>query len=58
FRSAVILVDMQGHSLEMAADMLEVPIGTVKSRVFRGRRILASNLGNLSNPSATPRDDP
>ncbi|NNC42946.1 MAG: sigma-70 family RNA polymerase sigma factor, partial [Acidimicrobiia bacterium] len=57
FRSAVILVDMEGHSLETAAEMLEVPIGTVKSRVFRGRRILASNLGNLSNPSATPRDD-
>ena len=47
FRAAVVLVDLEGHSLETAANMLAVPVGTVKSRVFRGRRILAQQLGNL-----------
>ena len=56
FRSAVILVDMQGHALDTAADILEVPVGTVKSRVFRGRRQLATVLGNLS-PSPKPQNE-
>jgi RNA polymerase sigma-70 factor (ECF subfamily) len=47
YRAAVVLVDLQGLSLEMAADALAVPVGTVKSRVFRGRRLLAQRLGNL-----------
>jgi len=50
FRAAVVLVDLQGLSLETAADVLGVPIGTVKSRVFRGRRMLAEALGNLRPP--------
>lgn len=52
FRAAVVLVDMEGMSLEQAADTLEVPVGTVKSRVFRARRILATELGNFA-----PRSD-
>lgn len=47
FRSAIVLVDLQGLSLETAAEVLGVPIGTVKSRLFRGRRLLAERLGNL-----------
>lgn len=57
FRSAVVLVDMEGHSLETAAQLLDIPIGTVKSRVFRGRRNLAAVLGNFSPRPDTPRDD-
>ena len=47
FRSAVILCDAQGLALQTAAEILGVPVGTVKSRVFRGRRLLAEALGNL-----------
>ena len=47
FRSAVILCDAEGLSLQTAAEILGVPVGTVKSRVFRGRRLLAEALGNL-----------
>ena len=47
FRSAVVLCDAQGLSLQTAAEILGVPVGTVKSRVFRGRRLLAEALGNL-----------
>ncbi|MBT8214251.1 MAG: sigma-70 family RNA polymerase sigma factor [Acidimicrobiia bacterium] len=57
FRSAVVLVDLEGLSLEMAGDVLGVPVGTVKSRVFRGRRRLAELLGNLGAPPRHPKDE-
>ncbi len=57
FRSAVVLVDLQGLSLEQASEILDVPIGTIKSRVFRGRRQLATSLGNLRAGSRHPRDE-
>lgn len=57
FRSAVVLVDLQGLALEQASEILDVPIGTVKSRVFRGRKQLAKSLGNLRTGSQHPRDE-
>lgn len=54
FRSAVVLADIEGLALHTVAEILEVPVGTVKSRVFRGRKLLAESLGNLSGPSDTP----
>ena len=51
FRSAVVLADVQGLALQTVAEILDVPIGTVKSRVFRGRRLLAKALGNLPGTS-------
>jgi RNA polymerase sigma-70 factor (ECF subfamily) len=44
FRSAVVLVDVEGQSYDEAAVVLGVPIGTVRSRLFRGRRILQRSL--------------
>jgi RNA polymerase sigma-70 factor (ECF subfamily) len=58
FRSAVLLVDMEGMSLEGAADTLQVPVGTVKSRVFRARKQLADELGNFAPGPEHPRDEP
>ncbi|MGH8947750.1 MAG: RNA polymerase sigma factor [Acidimicrobiia bacterium] len=49
FRNAVILSDLEGLPLPDVAEILGVPIGTVKSRVFRGRRLLAKHLGNQNN---------
>jgi RNA polymerase sigma-70 factor (ECF subfamily) len=57
FRAAVILVDLEGHALETAANMLAVPVGTVKSRVFRGRKLLAARLGNLRADSEHQKSD-
>lgn len=57
FRAAVVLVDLEGLALETVADMLGVPVGTIKSRVYRGRRQLAERLGNLSGRSEHQRDD-
>jgi RNA polymerase sigma-70 factor (ECF subfamily) len=58
FRAAAVLVDLEGMSLEDAADTLQIPIGTIKSRVFRARRQLAEELGNLAPPPKHPREDP
>ena len=49
FRAAVILSDIEGLGLPDVAQVLGVPVGTVKSRVFRGRRLLAAELGT-QNP--------
>lgn len=48
FRAVVLLVDLEGMSLEQASATLEVPQGTIKSRLFRARRLLAGELGNLN----------
>jgi RNA polymerase sigma-70 factor (ECF subfamily) len=44
FKSAVVLVDLEDQSYEAASEILGVPIGTVRSRLFRGRRILQEKL--------------
>lgn len=41
FRAAVILVDIQGMSYSESADVLNISIGTLKSRLARGRKMLA-----------------
>ena len=57
FRSAVILSDLEGLALQTVADILDVPVGTIKSRVFRGRKLLAGILGNLGGPSDPPSNE-
>lgn len=65
FRAAVILADLQDFSYREIADILEIPIGTVMSRLYRGRRHLQRLLwdyarragytnGETSTPPATP----
>lgn len=44
FRMAVALCDVEQLSYEDAAVALDVPIGTVRSRLFRGRRLLRERL--------------
>lgn len=44
YRTAVLLVDVEGWTMEEAARALDVPVGTVQSRVFRGRRALRALL--------------
>jgi RNA polymerase sigma-70 factor (ECF subfamily) len=44
FRMAVLLVDVQELSYKEAADALGCPIGTVMSRLHRGRRMLKERL--------------
>jgi RNA polymerase sigma-70 factor (ECF subfamily) len=44
FRLAVILADVEGFSYKEIADILEIPIGTVMSRLHRGRKALQKRL--------------
>lgn len=44
FRSTLIIVDVEDQSYESAAELLGVPIGTVRSRLFRGRRLMQEQL--------------
>ena len=46
FREVVVLVDIGDFSYQDAADILGVPIGTVMSRLHRGRRALKQALAN------------
>src|SRR5436305_13628340 len=46
FRDVVVLVDIGEFSYADAAQILDIPIGTVMSRLHRGRRILKTNLAD------------
>ena len=54
FRSAVVLVDVEDQSYEAAAEILGVPIGTVRSRLFRGRRLLQQMLLTYARDAGIP----
>src|SRR6476660_8446899 len=46
FRDVIVLVDIGDFSYADAAQILDIPIGTVMSRLHRGRRILKKNLAD------------
>lgn len=48
FRIAVVLADIEGFSYKEIAEMLDVPIGTVMSRLHRGRKALQKSLWGLA----------
>lgn len=58
FRLAVVLRDVADLDYDTIADTLGVPIGTVRSRIARGRAILAKELGNQIGPSEHPTNQP
>ena len=64
FRMAVVLADIEGMSYKEIAEALQIPIGTVMSRISRARRQLQKSLwqyaqdkGYFTASTSTPRDD-
>ena len=53
-RAALVLVDVEGFSVDETAALLGIPTGTVKSRCARGRAKLVPLLAHLRNQAATP----
>ncbi len=53
FRVAVVLCDIEGLSYKEIAEVMGTPVGTVMSRLFRGRRLLQTSLKEF----AQQRDD-
>jgi RNA polymerase sigma-70 factor (ECF subfamily) len=62
FRMAVLLADVEGFSYKEIAEILDIPIGTVMSRLHRGRKALQKRLyafavdRNLAKSDADPTD--
>jgi RNA polymerase sigma-70 factor (ECF subfamily) len=48
FRDVIVLVDIGDFSYQEAAQILDIPVGTVMSRLHRGRRILKSHLAEAT----------
>jgi RNA polymerase sigma-70 factor (ECF subfamily) len=52
FRDVVVLVDIGDFTYQDAAQILDIPIGTVMSRLHRGRRILKQELADRATGGA------
>jgi RNA polymerase sigma-70 factor (ECF subfamily) len=46
FRSVLLLADLEGFPLGEIGDIMDIPVGTVKSRLFRARRLLRRRLAD------------
>ena len=53
FRMAVLLADVEGFSYKEISEITDVPIGTVMSRIHRGRRALQKTLHDVAAVSYT-----
>jgi RNA polymerase sigma-70 factor, ECF subfamily len=53
-RAALVLVDIEGYPVDQVATMLEVPVGTIKSRCARGRTKLVPLLAHLREGQGNP----
>lgn len=47
FRMAIVLCDVEGFSYQEISEIMECPVGTVRSRISRGRQLLAEDLVNI-----------
>ena len=57
FRTVVILCDIEGFTYEEISDFVECPIGTVRSRLHRGRKMLRAKLLEYARRHGYPTDE-
>ncbi|HWP43642.1 MAG TPA: sigma-70 family RNA polymerase sigma factor [Blastocatellia bacterium] len=55
YREAVLLADVQEFSYKEIAEILGIPIGTVMSRINRGRKLLRAELSSFIELQRSPR---
>lgn len=55
FRVVVVLVEVQGYTYDEVADLMEIPVGTVRSRLSRARALLQKRLWEYGNKPAAAR---
>lgn len=48
FRAAVVLCDVEGFSYKEIAEIMDCPVGTVMSRLYRGRKLLKQSLADFA----------
>jgi len=58
FRSVLIMFDLQGLPYEEIAQALGIPLGTVKSRLHRGRVAMGRALGTPDSPTPVQAAEP
>jgi RNA polymerase sigma-70 factor (ECF subfamily) len=56
FRIAVLLSDVEGFSYQEISEILGISVGTVKSRIFRGRKILQKQLWDFAKQRGILKD--
>jgi RNA polymerase sigma-70 factor (ECF subfamily) len=56
YRAVLVLCDIQGRAYDDVAEILDIPLGTVKSRVHRGRVALGRILGPVPSSSDDDAD--
>ena len=56
FRDVIVLVDIGDFSYADAAQILDIPVGTVMSRLHRGRRVLKRELAESAVEEAGMKD--
>jgi RNA polymerase sigma-70 factor (ECF subfamily) len=57
FRVAVVLCDVEGFSYKEIAEIIECPVGTVMSRLHRGRRLLHKELQDYARSQGILKDE-
>jgi RNA polymerase sigma-70 factor, ECF subfamily len=56
FREAVVLSDLEGLNYQEMSHVMDVPLGTVKSRLFRGRKALQKALYHIARDTGYIRE--
>jgi RNA polymerase sigma-70 factor (ECF subfamily) len=51
-QTSVLLSDVEGHTYQEIAEFMQVPVGTIRSRIHRGRRLLARLLSDRKTRSS------